>query len=170
MKRIISIIALAVSLLLYSHEANAQLNGLATIKLNTVGEMGFDAGIIFQEKWGLKIGTMADLNAEKSSENRYKESIGKGYRRSYTGGGLIKVHDLVWLGMNMGYGEYGTYGYRESDDLYGVSGKVKGFEVGAQMQFYLDTCILEIGYGTIPKGFSIERPFNDIVLGIGFRF
>ena len=170
MKRLISLTILSIGLLFCSPAAQAQLNGLASVKFNTRGEIGFDAGLLFQETWGLKIGTMTDMHAEKSSENGYSESLGKNYRRSYTGGAHIKTIDWLWLGMNMGYGEYGTYGYRAEDDLYGVSGKVKGFEIGVQLEFHLSLCVLEIGYGTIPKGFSIQRPFNDIVFGIGYLF
>lgn len=170
MKRILSLVILSISLLLCSYEAKAQTNGLANIKFNTRGEIGFDASLLFKKSWGLKVGTMTDMRAETPDENGESDSLGKDYRRSYTGGAHIKAVDWLWFSMNLGYGEYGTYGYRAEDAKYGVYGKIKGLEIGAQAEFHLSACVLSIGYGTIPKGFSLQRPLNDIVFGIGYLF
>lgn len=170
MKRYISLFVLAAAMAICTHDAFGQVNFLAQVKANIRGEFGCDIGIRHNDIWGVKVGMMSDLNREKSSEDGYSKSLGKNYRLSYTAGPTVRIVDWFWIGATAGYGEYGKYGYSVEQDLYGVLGKVKGLEVGLQLQFDFKGILLEVGYGTIPKGFSLKKPLHDIVFGVGMKF
>ena len=144
------------------------INVTGLLKFNTKADFGFDVGVIINDRWGAKFGLMADTHRGSFGE---EDSIGKHYRLSYTGGATYKVCRWFSPGVAIGYGEYGTYGYYAELDKYGIHGKVRGPELGVQLQFCLKRgVLLEIGYGTIPTGFFKNSPFHDITFGIGINF
>ena len=150
------------------------IGGYLSIKSNTQLDLGFDVGVTFLDKFGIKVGMMSDVYHPSGNDNQkledYKDALGKDYRLSYTAGPMVKIIDWLWLSAVVGYGEYGTYGYSDKLEMYGISNKIKGLEAGAQLRFVFGLVSVEAGYGTVPKGFSLGRPFHDIVLGLGFDF
>lgn len=175
MKKILGIILLMLVMIASTGKASAQdVGGYFSLKTNIRLDVGFDIGVTFNDIFGVKAGMMSDIYHPHGDEAEvlkgYKEALGKKYRLSYTVGPMLKLADWLWLSAVVGYGEYGTYGYSTKREMYGVSGKIKGLEAGAQLRFVFDDCSVEIGYNTVPKGFSLKRPLHDVSLGVGINF
>lgn len=176
MKRLFGILLLAVVFCgLTERTADAQnVGGFLSVKANTRLDLGFDVGVTFMDRFGVKVGMMSDLYHPYGDENEvlqdYKDAMGKDYRLSYTAGPMVRIMDWLWFSAVAGYCEYGTYGYSDRLEMYGIADKVKGLEAGAQLRFVFGSYSVEVGYGTVPKGFSLGRPIHDISFGIGFGF
>lgn len=174
MKKLYGTIIFMLVMIMGARQANAQNVGwYGLIKSNINKDLGFDLGVTFADRFGVKVGIMSDIYrpiGNDDSIKKYKEAIGKKYRLSYTAGPTVKVIDCLWISASIGYGEYGTYAYSKELDMYGISGKIKGLETGLQLRFSLNMCDVEVGYGTIPKGFSLKKPMHDITLGFGVHF
>ena len=170
MKRIIRMLIVAVISLTGAANAAAQDSGYVLLKSNISGNLGFDLGYTINDLIGVKAGMMVDLYRPDSDSGSYEDSIGRKYRLSYTAGPYFRITDWFNASVSAGYGEIGTYGYSEQLKEYGISGKIKGFEAGVQLQFLLGEYMFEIGYGTLPISFALNRPFTDITFGIGMAF
>lgn len=154
-----------------SSKASAQVSTYYTVKTAFKMTMGFDLGLTFNERFGFKAGMLSDLHRPDKEDgnviSQYEEVLGKPYRLAYTAGPIVKITDWMWIGATAGYGEYGTYGYSSKKDMYGIRGKIKGFEAGLQLTFVFEGFVLDVGYETVPKGFAAGRPLNEIVIGFG---
>lgn len=175
MKRLFGTILLVLVMAVSAGKASAQtVGGYFSVKSNIRLDLGFDIGVTFKDRFGIKAGMMSDIYHPYGDENEvlqdYKDAVGKKYRLSYTAGPMVRLVDWLWLSAVVGYGEYGTYGYSDRLEMYGISGKIKGLEAGAQLRFVFGNYSLEVGYGTIPKGFSLGNPLHDISFGIGMNF
>lgn len=186
MRRLFGIMALVLFMLIGTNEANARrlyashayktpVGGFVVAKLNTEGHWGLDGAVTFYDRYGVRFGFMSDFYHPFGSGEKYHQNfdkvLGKGYRLSYTVGPTVKALDWLWFGASVGYGEYGTYSYSTMLNKYGISEKVKGLELGLLVRYvYQDCVVLEVGYGTIPTGFKLDRPLHDISFGIGFCF
>lgn len=170
MKRIIRILVVAVISLAGAANAAAQDSGYMILKSNISGNLGFDMGYTINDLVGVKAGMMVDLYRPDTESGSYVDSMGHKYRLSYTAGPYFRITDWFNASVSAGYGEIGTYGYSEQLKEYGISGKIKGFEAGVQLQFILDEYMFEIGYGTLPISFALNRPFTDISFGVGMVF
>lgn len=170
MKRLLKILLTAVIMIIGVNQAAAQGGGYFLIKSNISANMGFDMGIDLNDFIGVKAGMMVDIYRPDLDGGSYEEAFGHKYRLSYTAGPYVMINEWFSISASAGYGEIGTYGYSESLDMYGISGKIKGLEVGLQFQFDVDGFFIELGYGTLPKSFSFGRPFHDITIGIGATF
>ena len=174
MKRLLGTLLLMLVMAVWSDKACSQDSGSLMIKSNTRLDLGCDIGVNFSERFGVKVGMMSDLYHPMGEDHEiiqeYKEALGEKYRLSYTAGPTVKLVDWLWLSGSIGYGEYGTYGYSNRLEKYGISGKIKGLEAGAQLRFVFGLFSIEVGYGTIPKGFSLNNPLHDISFGLGVNF
>lgn len=175
MKRIFGTMLLMLLMAVGAHKASAQeVSGYGVIKANIRMDLGIDVGITLADRFAVQVGMMSDINRPMGEEHEilqeYKEAVGSKYRLSYTAGPAVKLADWLWLGASVGYGEYGVYGYSDRLEMYGISGKVKGLEAGGQLRFILGMYSLQLGYSTIPKGFSLNKPFHDISFGVGMNF
>jgi len=175
MKRLFGTILLILVIAVCAEKTSAQNVALyGMLKANIRMDIGVDIGVTFNDRFGVKVGMMSDIYHPMGNDNeilqKYEDAIGKKYRLSYTVGPTVRLVDWLWLNAVVGYGEYGTYGYSDRLEMYGVSGKVKGLEAGAQLRVVLGVYSVELGYTTIPKGFSLRRPLHDITLGIGVNF
>lgn len=170
MKRLLKVVLTAVILITGVNQAAAQNGGYFLVKSNINANMGFDLGISLNDLIGVKAGMMVDIYRPDLDGGSYEKALGHKYRLSYTAGPYIMLNDWFSISAAAGYGEIGTYGYSEWMDMYGISGKIKGLEVGLQLQFTIDGMFIELGYGTLPGSFSLGRPFHDITFGIGSAF
>lgn len=175
MKRLLKTLLLILAITISAGRADAQdLSGFVTFKTNLRIDLGLDVGMTIGDFFGAKVGIMTDIFRPTGDEyeviNQYKKAIGEKYRLSYCCGPMVKVLDCLWLSATAGYGEYGIYGYSANNDMYGISGKICGLEVGAQIAFLFDLYSVELGYSTIPKGFSLNNPLNDVSIGFGVWF
>lgn len=175
MKRLFGTVMLILVLSVCAGKTDAQnVSGYFSVKANLQMDLGCDIGVTFMDRFGIKVGMMSDIYHPHGDENQilqdYKDAVGKKYRLSYTAGPMVRLVDWLWLSAVVGYGEYGTYGYSDRLEMYGISGKIKGLEAGAQLRFVFGSYCVEVGYGTIPKGFSLNRPLHDVSVGIGVNF
>lgn len=175
MKKLYRIISLTVILMCISaNMASAQVSGFWVVKTNLNLDLGADLGVTFNDRFGVKVGMMSDIwhptGDDSEITKKYEEAMGKDYRLSYTLGPMAKVTDWMWVSVTAGYGEYGFYDYSNRLEMYGIREKIKGLEVGLQLNFDIGDCFILAGYGTVPKGFSLDRPLHDISIGIGMSF
>lgn len=175
MKRLFGTFLLMLVVAVSAGKASAQDVGCYfSLKTNIRLDVGCDIGVTFKDRFGVKVGMMSDVYHPYGDENEvlqdYKDAVGKNYRLSYTAGPMVKIVDWMWLSAVVGYGEYGTYGYSDRLEMYGISGKIKGLEAGAQLLFVFDMYSVEVGYNTIPNGFALNRPLHDISIGVGMKF
>lgn len=170
MKSFLKILLTAVIAFAGLVQASAQDSGYFLMKSNINGNLGFDMGVGITDVFGAKAGMMADIYRPDSETGSYDESLGRKYRLSYTAGPYVKINHCFSVSASAGYGEIGTYGYNALTDQYGIAGKIKGLEIGLQLQFRTEGVILELGYGTLPISFGLGRPFTDISFGVGATF
>ena len=175
MKRIFGTILLMLVMTVGADKVKAQnIGGYAAVKANINMNLGFDLGVTFADRIAVQAGMMSDIYHPTGEEYEilqdYEEALGKKYRLSYTVGPSVKLVDWLWLGASVGYGEYGVYGYSNRLEKYGITGKVKGLEAGAHFRFVFGMYSVQLGYGTVPKGFSLNKPFHDISFGVGMNF
>lgn len=170
MKSFHNALLLIVMLLSGTLRLAAQDSGYMMIKSNINGNLGADVGISLTGHIGVKAGMMVDLYRPDTDDGSYKDSLGHKYRLSYTAGPYFKLSEYFAISVSAGYGEIGTYGYNSLTDQYGISGKINGLELGLQLQINLNDVMFEVGYGTLPKSFGLERAFTDISFGIGMLF
>lgn len=172
MKRIIKILFLSVLILTCNVIVSFAQGGFwGQVRTNIHGDWGFDLGVSLTEGFGLRAGMMTDFDRKevKKADDivAFKKVLGNNYRLSYSIGPMVKIANWLWLSATAGYGEIGTYAYNSLSDVYGISGKIKGLEVGLQLQFRLKLLALEIGYGTLPNSFALGRPYHDVTFGLG---
>lgn len=170
MKRLVMILLASVVSAVAMVNASAQDSGYFLMKSNLNVNLGFDVGIGINDVIGAKAGMIADIYRPDSKTGSFEESLGRKYRLSYTAGPYFRITDCFAVSASVGYGEIGTYGYNSQTDQYGIAGKIKGLELGLQLQFMLDGMIFELGYGTLPVSFGLGRPFTDISFGVGTTF
>lgn len=172
MRRYLKVIIVALLLTVFGRPAHAQTEeipfdvSLTFLKFSTNADFGFDVGVRFHEHWGVKAGLMADLFRNSFGTEK---ALDEKYRLSYTAGATYRI-GIFTACANVGYGEYGTYAYSSKLDEYGIKEKIRGVELGLQMQFVIKNGFyLEVGYGTIPQGFVAGKPFHDITFGFGIN-
>lgn len=171
MRKTILILLVIAGCMLNSHGSSAQMGYWGQIKTNIYGDLGADVGVSFSDRFAFRLGLMTDLDRMEVGNGKnidaYKKVSGNNYRLSYSAGPMMRLVDWLWISATAGYGETGTYAYDSLQNLYGISGKISGFETGLQLQLRFGTVSLEVGYGTIIKSFSLGRPYHDISFGIG---
>lgn len=136
--------------------------------------VGLEGGLLFN-KMGIKLRFETDLYHPFSSSDTYEqeviESLGSKYRVSYTGGFMYNPYRFLWLAIDAGYGEYGTYGQTLDGKTYGVLNKIKGAEVGVDvMAFIYSSLYISLGYSTILSTNSLQERYNGIKIGVGILF
>lgn len=157
--------------MLNSGVSAAQTGYWGQVKADVYGDWGFDVGVSFSDKFGVRAGMMTDFDRIEIGDgkdfNAFNEVLGNNYRLSYSAGPMFRLIKWFWICATAGYGEIGTYAYNSLNDVYGISGKIRGLEAGIQLQFRYKSITFEVGYGTITKSFSVGRPYHDISFGIG---
>lgn len=171
MKKFIAILFSITVFILSCSISYAQSGYFGQAKANIYGDWGFDVGVSFTDNFGVRAGLMTDMDRIDVGDGKdtkiFEEVLGNNYRLSYSAGPMFRLAKWMWVSATAGYGEIGTYAYNSMNDLYGISGKIKGLEAGFQIQFRLSSMTLEVGYCTLTDSFALGRPYHDISFGIG---
>lgn len=166
MKKVVIVIAL---LLIY-YTSFGQMAVSAGV--NIYPHSSFELGISFKERIGVKVIAQSDwrriLHYLVKDENDVEKTIGKTYRLMYGGGLLVRVAKPVWVSINAGYGWKGKYIYDDSLQRMAVTNHVEGLDIGLDVKWVFSKYFYAyVGYETIPKGFRVNRPVNEIRVGCG---
>lgn len=170
MKRLLLLISLALACL----DLSAQSEFIWGFRLYPYS--GMEVGLSFGDRFGIKAISQSDWDRpggliNTKNETGISKALGKTYRLMYGGGLSLRVVGGFWLSLEAGYGWRGKYAIDEKNRQLAVKDHIQGLDVGVSIRWaFNENWYLMAGYETMPDGFKLGRPVNEIILGIGTSY